>query len=107
MFRASNEEAISAMEEELTKAKSELEKFKKKAAQLDRTVSKYEENTYNGLLKKYDQLVRDILVKRTMNNEEKMKTLILVSRHLGIPHSQSIAMIRTMVNKIMGQVRRF
>jgi len=107
VFRASNEEAIAAMEEELTKSKIELEKFKKKTAQLDRTVRKHEENSYSGLLRKFDQLVRDVLVKRTMNNEEKMQTLILVSRHMGIPHSQSIQMIRSMVNKIMGQVRRF
>ena len=101
-----DEEVLRIRDKEIGKAQNEMKIYKAKADRLEKTLAIQDEYTYERLLSKYDRLVRDILVKRTLNNEQKMRHLMLIAHHLGIPHGESIRMIRDKVNKIMAQVNR-
>ncbi|MDM8539579.1 hypothetical protein QUF90_00690, partial [Desulfococcaceae bacterium HSG9] len=101
-----DEEVLRIRDKEIGKAQNEMKIYKAKAERLEKTLTLQDEYTYERLLNKYDSLVRDILVKRTLNNEQKMRHLMLIAHHLGIPHGEAIRMIRDKVNKIMAQVRR-
>ena len=101
-----SEEVLRVRDKEVAKAQNEMKIYKAKADRLEKTLAIQDEYTYERLLSKYDRLVRDILVKRTLNNEQKMRHLMLIAHHLGIPHGESIRMIRDKVNKIMAQVNR-
>jgi len=101
-----DEEVLRVRDKEIAKAQNEMKIYKAKAERLEKTLAIQDEYTYERLLVKYDRLVRDILVKRTLNNEQKMRHLMLIAHHLGIPHGEAIKVIRDKVNKIMAQVNR-
>jgi len=101
-----DEEVLRVRDKEIAKARNEMKIYKAKAERLEKTLSIQDEYTYERILIKYDHLVRDILVKRTLNNEQKMRHLMLIAHHLGIPHGEAIRVIRDKVNKIMAQVNR-
>ena len=101
-----DEEVFRIRDKEIAKARNELKIYKAKAVRLEKTLAIQDDYTYERILAKYDLLVRDILVKRTLNNEQKMRHLMLIGHHLGIPHGEAIRIIRDKVNKIMAQVNR-
>ncbi len=101
-----DEEVLRIRDKEIGKAQNEMKIYKAKAERLEKTLTLQDEYTYERLLVKYDHLVRDILVKRTLNNEQKMRHLMLIAHHLGIPHGEAIRIIKEKVNKIMSQVNR-
>ncbi len=101
-----DEEVLRVRDKEIAKARNELKIYKAKAGRLEKTLAIQDEYTYERILVKYDLMVRDILVKRTLNNEQKMRHLMLIGHHLGIPHGEAIRIIRDKVNKIMAQVNR-
>lgn len=99
-------EVLRVRDKEIAKARNEMKIYKAKAERLEKTLSIQDEFTYERLLEKYNNLVRDILVKRTWNNEQKMRNLSLIAHHLGIPQDEAVRIIRDKINKIMAQVNR-